>query len=101
MINAKTHYIIAVLEDIKVTDIKAYNFQGSFAEYVIVGTASSDRHIPVVMDKLKQALPGMVKGKWNRRDESSWLCLHQDDVIIHVVTSSIRDVYQLDQLYFI
>lgn len=99
MANAETQYIVAVLEEIKVSAIKVYDFQGSFAEYVIIGTASSDRHLPAVLDQLKQALPGITKGKWNRRDESSWLCLYREGVIIHVVTHSIREVYQLDQLY--
>jgi ribosome silencing factor RsfS/YbeB/iojap len=99
MINNKTHQIIEILEDIKVTDIEVYNFQGSFAEYAIIGTASSERHIPAVMERLKSSLPKMIQGKWNRRDDSSWLCLHVDGIIIHIVSQHVREVYQLDRLY--
>ena len=73
----------------------------SFADYFVICSGDSARQIQAIYDEvaheLKRAriLPHHHEGT----TDSGWLLLDFGDVIVHILSPSERDYYQLDKLW--
>jgi len=74
----------------------------SFADYLIVGSATSDRQnlalADRVIDQLKKELgrrPLSVEG----RETASWILMDYGEVVVHLFLQETRDFYQLEEMW--
>jgi ribosome-associated protein len=73
----------------------------TYTDYVLILTATSDRHARALADHLTEHLksksikPLGVEGY----DTGQWILLDFNDVIVHVFQESSRDYYDLDGLW--
>ena len=73
----------------------------SYTNYLLIVTATSDRHARALADhmieqlKLKKIKPLGVEG----RDSGQWILLDYSDVIVHIFQETSRDYYDLDGLW--
>jgi len=91
------------LEDIKARDIVVIDVRekASFTDYMVVCSGNSSRHVKSIADNLnKEAKAHNLKPLGiEGTDVGEWALLDLDDVIVHVMTDDIRDLYQLEKLW--
>ena len=95
--------VLSALEDIKAFDIVAIDIrkQVSIADYIIIASASSSRQAKALaenirdeMQKINIPLIGMEGGSG-----SEWVLVDLGDIIIHIMTPTIRAHYNLEELW--
>ncbi|MES2624883.1 MAG: ribosome silencing factor [Pseudomonadota bacterium] len=94
---------VKALEDIKgqqivVLDIKKIS---SFADYMIVVTGTSNRHVRSMADEVSKRCKDAgaeVKGMEGQL-QSEWILLDLGDVIVHVMQAATRKLYDLESLW--
>ncbi len=101
--DALVAFIIEKIEDMKGRDIETLNIQdkASFADYMIVCSGNSNRHVK----SIAQSVSAECRANGNEplgmegNDVGEWSLVDLGDVIVHVMTDSTRDLYQLEQLW--
>lgn len=95
-----------IVEDKQASDIVLLDVreQTSIADYFIVATVDTDRQARAVEDELLQGLrlqqnirPLNIQGA--EGSGSGWALLDYGDVIIHLLTPEMRQLYDLDELW--
>ena len=94
---------VAALEDVKGQDIQiiAVRDKHSITDFMIIATGTSNRQIGAMLDKIREAVKALgVKplGEEGKGD-SDWVLLDMDDVIVHMMTASARQFYDLERLW--
>lgn len=84
--------------DIVVIDIAA---RSSFADYMILASGGSQRQIAAIADEAEDALAaeGLTAKNIEGRKESGWILMDYGDVIISVLTSEMRDRYNIEKVW--
>ena len=94
---------IESLEDSKAEDIVSIDIQGksSLADYMIVASGRSHRHVAAVADHLIKALKDAGYG--NARVEglasADWVLIDSGDVIVHVFRPEVREFYNIEKMW--
>lgn len=95
--------IIDKLEDLKAKDIVSIDVSktSSLADYIVIATGRSSKHLSSVADNLrlflkKQDLIGLIP---EGVAEGGWVVLDLGDIIVHLFTQSIRETYNLEKLW--
>ncbi len=91
------------LDDDKAEDISTIDLAGktSFADYMVVASGSSRRHIMTLADHVTEHLkevgvpPLSVEGK----ELGDWVLVDAGDVIVHIFRSEIREMYNLEKMW--
>jgi ribosome-associated protein len=91
------------LEDLKgqqivVLDVKKLS---SFADYMIVVTGTSNRHVKSLADEVHKRCKDAgvrVRGMEGQL-QSEWILLDLGDVIVHVMQAATRKLYDLESLW--
>lgn len=91
------------LEDHKAQDIVLIPLAGraSFADYLIIATGTSSRHISSMADKLDEQLRGNghpIIGMEGQK-EGEWVVVDAGDVVIHLFQAAQRQLYNLEKLW--
>ena len=95
--------VLSALEDIKAFDIITIDIrkQKSIADYIIIASASSSRQAKALaenvrdqMQKINIPLIGMEGSSG-----SEWVLVDLGDIIIHIMTPTIRLHYNLEELW--
>ena len=95
--------VLNALEDIKAFDILTIDIRKheSIADYIIIASANSSRqakaladNIKIKMKKINTPLIG-IEGE----SESEWVLVDLGDIIIHIMTPTIRVHYNLEELW--
>ncbi|MBT4289470.1 MAG: ribosome silencing factor [Deltaproteobacteria bacterium] len=95
--------ITSVIEDLKGLEVLSINVENknAFADYMVLCHGTSSAHVKGISDKIgltlkkEHLLPLGVEGY----NEGQWVLMDYDAVIVHIFTESIRDAYQLEDLY--
>jgi len=94
--------LCAFLDDNKADDIVSISLKGksSIADYLIIASGQSQRHIKALGHKLKELLHQTsfsvhVEGS----DQCDWVLLDAGDVIIHLFKPEIRSIYNLEKMW--
>ena len=94
---------VKTLEDIKgqqivVLDIKKMS---SFADYMIVVTGTSNRHVKSMADEVQKRCKdaGVEARGMEGQLQSEWILLDLGDVIVHVMQAATRKLYDLESLW--
>jgi ribosome-associated protein len=95
--------IVDALEDIKATDIQLLDVSKltDITSAMIICTATSSRHLQAVANHLVSNLKeqGITPLKRQSRDDTQWLLVDYNDVIVHVMLAEAREFYALEKLW--
>ena len=94
---------VAALEDVKAQDIQIIDVRDkqSITDYMIIATGTSNRQISAMLDKVREAVKdqGAKPLGEEGKGDSDWVLLDLDDVIVHMMTASARQFYDLERLW--
>ena len=98
----KLHIITEAADDIKAENIETLNVREktSVADYFVVCTGTSDRHVQSIADKVAEKM-AEVKQKPLRveGDRSGWVLQDYGDIVLHVMREEQRQFYDLEALW--
>ncbi|MCI5077656.1 ribosome silencing factor [Oricola sp.] len=91
------------LDDSKAEDIVSINIQGksAMADYMVIASGRSHRHVGAVADHLLRALKeaGLGTAKVEGLSAADWVLIDAGDVIVHVFRPEVRDFYALEKIW--
>jgi ribosome-associated protein len=96
--------IVTVLEEKKGEDIILLDLIGvcSFTDYFIICSGISERSIKALAEEVRKA----VKEKYSIMAQgvegdaqSGWILIDYGDVILHIFSKTLREYYQLEELW--
>jgi ribosome-associated protein len=96
--------IVEKLDDLKAEDIISIDVSktSSLADYIVIATGRSTKHLDATADNLRRFLKqkGIVEGIIPEGvAQGGWVVLDLGDVIVHLFTQEIREVYNLEKLW--
>lgn len=95
--------VVKVLDDAKGQDIVSIDLAGktSIADYLIIVTGTSDRHLSSMANKVLEHLRTLgVKGLHVEGDGCpDWLLIDTNDIIVHFFKEEARKEYDLDTMW--
>ena len=107
-INTELEKLLKLCEEIAY-DRKAENIirldlseVSAVSDYFILCTATSEPHIRAVSERIQRGVLEKLKVKPVHVDgspESGWIIVDFGNVMVHVMTASSRDLYQLEELW--
>ena len=84
-------------ERIEVLDVRA---KTSIADYFIVCSGTSDRHVDAIADRVSEKLVEQkLKPLRSEGERSGWILQDYGDVILHVMKEEQRQFYDLESLW--
>ena len=98
-----TQLVVATLEDNKGQSIVELDITGQsdLVDRMVVVSATSKRHAKTLAEKVwvatKQA--GLRPLGQEGDDESGWILLDLDHIIVHVMLPDVRDYYEIEELW--
>lgn len=91
------------LESSKAVDIAPINIEGksALADYMIVASGTSHRHVSAVADHLLRSLKaeGLGTSKVEGLSNADWVLIDAGDVIVHIFRPEVREFYQLEKMW--
>ncbi len=91
--------VVASLEDGKAENVVTIDLAGktTIADYMVIATGRSARHVAALTEHLEQALPGRVaiEGK----AQGDWVLIDAGDVIVHIFRPETRAFYNLEKMW--
>jgi ribosome-associated protein len=92
-----------LLDDAKAQNIVVLDVHSisSIADYMIIATGTSTRHVSAVADNLIDSLKKEGVRAWGieGQDTGEWVLVDFGDVIVHIMQAETRDFYQLEKLW--
>lgn len=75
--------------------------ESAIADYMIVASGTSSRHVAAIAEKLKDRLA--ARGVSNIRIEgltqSDWVVLDAGDIIVHLFRPEVREFYNIEKMW--
>lgn len=94
--------IINELENSKAKEIISMDISkvSSLADYIIIATGRSSKHLNAVASKLRAFLKeqGVIINP-EGVSEGGWVVLDVGNIIVHLFTQEVREVYNLEKLW--
>ena len=97
------HNILKSLDDDQAQEILTIDLRGktAFADYMVVASGRSQRHVGAVADHLLRSLKG--RGLKNIQVEGltncDWVLVDAGDVVVHIFRPEVRDFYNLEKMW--
>jgi ribosome-associated protein len=98
----KLELIVQIVDDMKAERIESLDVRAktSVADYFIVCSGTSDRHVTSIADKVSEKLRDLREKPLRIEGERSGWVLHDyGDVILHVMREEQRQFYDLEALW--
>ncbi|MEZ5813441.1 MAG: ribosome silencing factor [Alphaproteobacteria bacterium] len=75
--------------------------QTGLADYMIVASGTSSRHVSALTDRLlkKLALNGIKSVSVEGKERSDWVAVDAGDVIIHLFRPEVRSFYNIEKMW--
>ena len=85
-------------EDINIIDLQS---QSALADYMVVATGTSSRHVAAMATKLKDRLEARgVKGiKIEGLAQADWVAIDTGDIIVHLFREEVREFYNIEKMW--
>ena len=97
-LNKELEVILKALDDAKLFNINLYDlgYVNPFYNYVFIATAMNKRQLSAGLRLIDEA-----KIEYNHIEgrDSEWILIDAGDILINIMTSESRDLYNLDNLY--
>jgi ribosome silencing factor RsfS/YbeB/iojap len=95
--------VIDALADMKALEVKVLDVRGltDIADFMVIASGTSDRHVRSVaqrvVERTKEAgfRPHGVEGQ----QDSEWVLIDLNDMIVHVMLPRVREFYGLEKLW--
>jgi len=95
--------VLKALEDMKALEIKVLDVRGltDVADTMVIASGTSDRHVRSVAQKVVECTkaaglrPHGVEGQ----QDSDWVLIDLNDMIVHVMLPRVREFYGLEKLW--
>lgn len=91
------------LEDNKIVNVVMLDIRSktTLAEYMIVGTGTSKKHICAVSELLRIELKkiGITKINIEGDNSSDWVLIDVGQVIVHLFQKEVREFYEIEKLW--
>jgi ribosome-associated protein len=102
-IEALTAFVTEKIEDMKGRDLITLNIaeKSDFADVMIIASGNSNRHVKSIAQSLTAECraagtePLGVEGN----DVGEWALVDLGEIVVHIMTDTTRDTYQLEQLW--
>jgi ribosome-associated protein len=95
--------VLAGLDDMKAEDTVTINLTGktSIADYMVVTSGRSNRHVGSVADHVVKALheAGLSGVRVEGVPHCDWVLIDAGDVIVHVFRPEVRTFYNLEKMW--
>jgi ribosome-associated protein len=97
--------VTSSLDDDKAIDPAVIDLNGktTIADFMVVATGSSQRHIAAMADKLIERLKatghGRVQAEGLEDSGSSWILIDAGDVLVHLFRAETRAFYDIEKLW--
>lgn len=95
--------IYEILDDRKANDVKVLHVEKKtvIADYFVLCTGNSSTQVKALADEVeyKTSLRGKAPTNVEGKDNTAWIILDYDNVIVHVFSREAREYYNLDKLY--
>jgi len=95
--------IYEILDDRKANDVKVLHVEKKtvIADYFVLCTGNSSTKVKALADEVeyKTTLRGKTPTNVEGKDNTAWIILDYDNVIVHVFSREAREYYNLDKLY--
>ena len=95
--------VVARLDDDKSEDIVSIDLRGktSIADYMVVASGRSQRHVGAIADHLVEALKeaGLRQVRIEGQPACDWVLIDAHDVIIHVFQPEVRSFYNIEKMW--
>jgi ribosome-associated protein len=95
--------VLSRLEDMKAEDIVTIDLNGksSIADFMVVASGRSNRHVGAVADNVVQELKksGLKEIRVEGQPHCEWVLIDIGDVIVHVFRPEVRDFYSLEKMW--
>ncbi|WP_455474360.1 ribosome silencing factor [Bartonella sp. B30(2025)] len=102
-ISERVKIILNSLEDTKAEDIVSIDIQGksSLADYMVIASAHSQRHISAVADHLLSVWKDSGYGRASVEGLAGgdWVLIDTGDIIVHLFRPEIRLFYNLEKMW--
>ena len=102
-INQLKNEIENILNDNKAIEIKSINLKDktSIADFMIVASGNSSRHIQALSEILLEALKkkGINNCRLEGKDSDDWKLIDAIDIIIHIFHPKKRKFYNLERMW--
>lgn len=98
----KRDIALKAMEDTKVERAEVLDVQSKtpVADYFIVGTGTSGRHVRSIADAVEEAFKSQGLAPLGREGErTGWVLLDYGDVVVHVMQEEQRQFYDLESLW--
>ncbi|QAX81679.1 ribosome silencing factor [Candidatus Pseudomonas adelgestsugas] len=94
---------VTALEEVKAKNIEILDIRDKqgIIDFMIIATGTSNRQLCAMLDKVSEAVKaqGVQPLGEEGKDNSDWVLLDVDNVIIHMMTSIARQFYDLEGLW--
>ncbi|MCE0464460.1 ribosome silencing factor [Pseudomonas sp. SMV71] len=101
--NPMVKVIVDALEDVKAQDIQVLDVREkqSITDYMIIATGTSNRQINAMLEKVREEVKkkGLKPLGEEGKGDSDWVLLDLDIAIVHMMTASARQFYDLERLW--
>lgn len=98
----KLELVLAAADELKAEQIETLDVRAktSLADYFVLCTGNSDRHVQAIADKVEEQL-SLRKQKPLRREgeRTGWVLHDYGDVVVHVMRDEQRQFYDLESLW--
>lgn len=95
--------VLRSLEDSKAENIVSIDIQGKspLADYMIVASGRSHRHVAAVADHLIRALKdaGLGNARVEGLSGADWVLIDAGDIIVHVFRPEVREFYNIEKMW--
>jgi ribosome-associated protein len=91
--------IVNILDDKKAVDIESFDLVGKnyIADAVIVATTLNNKHAYSMLGYLKNGLKPLGEEFLRIDEDDDWTIIDLGDIIIHLMSQTYRDRYDLDK----
>lgn len=97
----KKEFLVKRLDELKISDIKVLDVRkkSSIADYIIIGSGTSDRQIESAIGYIRSDLKKFTKSVLKEEKSEGWISLDLFDIIIHLFTEEQRSIYRLEEIW--
>lgn len=96
-------FISEVLDSDKALNIVCIPLKGktTIADYMIIATGTSSRHVSALAQKLRDKLSAerKIKARVEGLEAGDWAILDASDVMVHIFREEVREFYDLEKLW--
>ena len=95
--------VLACLDDAKAEQTVSVDIAGksSLADYMVVTSGRSNRHVSAVADQLVKAFreAGFGKPRIEGLPHADWVLVDGGDVIVHIFRPEVREFYNIEKMW--